>query len=193
VSNSNNKRKLDDRQKDIIPEKKKKTKTKKNDDRPSRLIVSLLNTKYKLYENVGSDAGRFETLGEIVGEGNSIEGLVVSKDISIYVDESGMLKNDLAQNESLAYLAYGVKKWTGLVYGPGAIACNTKRGEARMRNWLKFLDAGVIPPNSDEEIRDLWLQEGEQTQKWLQQLARGESIKEEENDDDEEGEEETTE
>lgn len=99
----------------------------------------------------------FKTIKD-AADGARIEGLYVTEDMAIYVNEEGMLKPDLQQNESVAYLmAALVPGWVGLIYGAAAIECRTKETRERMKIWVARMREGLLEnAETDKQFRDLW-------------------------------------
>ena len=114
--------------------------------------VTLLNKKYTITEFPSSP--ELEWLNKQLN-GGSIEGLYISENMEIYVDESGLYK-DLNQNVSLAYLMNEINGFLGLLYGLGIIICKGVKATQRIKEWLQRLDEDRL----EDETRVAIVQKG---------------------------------
>lgn len=84
---------------------------------------------------------------------------------------------DMPQNESLAYLMFGLIDSHGVLYGPAAIICREPETEKRFRNWIKLLAADWIP-DTDKFIKNWWKQKFSATRHALECIERDKAIPE---------------
>lgn len=76
-------------------------------------LYTLLNLEWKKVKILPTDMTKY-IQKEI---GGNFQILYMDNEIEIFVDESGLLKQESVQNESLAYLMYSINRYIGLLYG----------------------------------------------------------------------------
>lgn len=80
-------------------------------------------------------------------------------ELTVYCDDEALLKPDLAQNETAAYLCGGIFGFVGLLYGPIVIECFSKQSKERMSRWIGRMDAGYLQEWFDRQLGDDVLKE----------------------------------